>query len=91
MVAMGMGDDHGLDPRRADRRPERREMRGVLRAGIHHDEWTGAEEIGVRAPMGHRRGVRGEDSPQPRLEFLRRPVVRPLHPLFLPHPLPTRF
>jgi hypothetical protein len=41
--------------------------------------------------MRHGRGVAREDEAQAGLEFHRRAVVRPLHPLFLPHPRLTRF
>jgi hypothetical protein len=41
--------------------------------------------------MGHGRGIRGEDRPQPRLEFDSLAVVRTFHDPFLSGVAPPRF
>ena len=46
------------------------EMCGVLRSGVNDGQAFVTDEIGVGAAIGHRRGVRGHDTAQARLQHL---------------------
>jgi hypothetical protein len=87
VVAVRVGDEHGLDPRAPHGGEERREVGGIVGAGIDHKKAGLAEEIGIGAPMRHGRGVRGDHAAQARFELDRAAVVGAIHALFLSGPV----
>ena len=83
MVPVRVGDEDRGEPRGADEPQKRCQMRGIVRPRVDHGEVIGSDEIGVRPPEGHRRGIGREDEPDARFEFHRHPGVGTLHALFL--------
>ena len=58
VIAMGMGDENGLDPLAVDRGEQRGEMRIVVGARIDDRDLALAHDIGAGAIEGEGRGVR---------------------------------
>ena len=63
MVEMGVANQYPVDPLApVEPGEDRLQMRGRRRARVDHRDPSGADEEGVGAPIGHRRGVGGEDA-----------------------------
>src|SRR6056297_729830 len=65
MIEMGMGDEDMADALpRVECAHNGREMSLVIGAGVNHRKPPVAQQIGIGAPEGHRRGVGRENAPQ---------------------------
>jgi hypothetical protein len=69
VVAVRVGDEDRLDRPAGDRRQQRVQMRGIVGAGVDHREVAGADEVGLRAAVGVRRGIGRQHASDERFEL----------------------
>ena len=76
MVQMRMGDEDVAHRRATKGRVKCGVVRRVIRPGIDHGDFPGSDQVCIRSPEGHRRGIRGKNPPDTGFQFHHRPGFR---------------